>query len=94
MRIIDLINESSMAADFQRYRQLGQKPTELIKHAASKVAGATPGQGTTTKVASPTRNKNNLGDTTEIKSIIDQVIGGQQLDSQSLQALKQFRRKL
>jgi hypothetical protein len=94
MRIIDLINESSMAADFQRYRQLGQKPTELIKHAAGKVVGAAPGQGTTSKVASPTRSKNNLGDTTEIKSIIDQVIDGQQLDSQSLQALKQFRRKL
>jgi hypothetical protein len=94
MRIIDLINEGNMAADFQRYRQMGQKPTELIKHAAGKVVGAAPGQGTTSKVASPTRGKNNLGDTTEIKSIIDQVIDGQQLDSQSLQALKQFRRKL
>jgi hypothetical protein len=94
MRIIDLITEGKMAADFQRYRQMGQQPTELVKHVANKVVGAVPGKSTPSSAAAPARAKNNLGDTTEIKSIIDQVIGGQQLDSQSIQALKQFRRKL
>jgi hypothetical protein len=90
MKIVDLISEGKWAADFQRYRQMGQKPTQLATHVAKKAIGATTGQADSPK-AQP---KNNLGDTTEIKSIIDQVISGQQLDSQSLQALKQFKRKL
>jgi hypothetical protein len=94
MRITDLINEGKWASDFQRYRQMGQKPTELIKHAADKVIGSSPNKSTTPRRSASVRNKNTLGDTSEIKSIIDQVIGGQQLDSQSLQTLKQFRRKL
>lgn len=90
MRINDLINEGKMASDFQRYRQMGQKPTQLATHVAKKAIGVTSGN-TESPAAQP---KNKLGDTTEIKSIIDQVLNGQQLDSQSLQALKQFRRKL
>ena len=90
MKIVDLISEGKWASDFQRYRQLGQKPTQLATHVAKKALGST-----SSKADSPAdQPKSNLGDTTEIKSIIDQVISGQQLDSQSLQALKQFRRKL
>ena len=92
MKIIDLINEGKWAADFDRYRKMGQSPTQLATHVAKKAVGAATGNDTPVKT--PTRVKNTLGDTTEIKSIIDQVINGQQLDSQSLQALKQFRRKL
>jgi hypothetical protein len=90
MRINDLIIE---AGEFSRYRQLGQNPTQLAGHLIKKIAGNSD-TAATQKTAAPVRTKNNLGDTTEIKSIIDQVINGQQLDSQSLQALKQFRRKL
>ena len=92
MKIIDLINEGKWADDFNRYRKMGQSPTQLATHVAKKSVGAASGNDNTN--STQPRAKNNLGDTTEIKSIIDQVINGQQLDSQSLQALKQFRRKL
>jgi len=94
MRIIDLINEGKWSDDFNRYRKMGQNPTDLAKHAFDKVVGTTDNKGSAQKTAAPVRTKSNLGDTSEIKSIIDRVINGQQLDNQSLQALKQFRKKL
>ena len=94
MRIIDLINEGKWADDFNRYRKMGQNPTDLAKHAFDKAMGTTANKGTAQKTSAPVRTKSNLGNTSEIKSIIDQILNGQQLDSQSLQTLKQFRRKL
>lgn len=87
MRITDLVTE---AGEFSRYRQLGQRPAQLAGHLAKKAIGSVAGDDS---VPAPS-SKNNLGDTTEIKTIIDNVIAGKSLDSQSLQALKQFRRKL
>jgi hypothetical protein len=92
MKIIDLINEGKWASDFDRYRKMGQSPTQLATHVAKKAVGAATGNDKTGSARPQARNS--LGDTSEIKSIIDQVINGQQLDSRSLQALKQFRRKL
>jgi hypothetical protein len=90
MKIVDLISEGKWASDFDRYRKMGQEPTQLATHLAKKVLG-TDAKNSNTPVVQP---KKSFGNTTEIKSIIDQVISGQQLDSQSLQALKQFRKKL
>jgi hypothetical protein len=86
MRINELVNE---AGEFSRYRQLGQHPTQLATHLAKQAVGGVTGNDTPTP-----KSKNNLGNTSEIKTILDNVIAGKPLDSQSLQALKQFRRKL
>lgn len=89
MKINELIVEGKWASDFNRYRQMGQNPSQLATHAVKKVAGAASGNST----AEP-QVKKSLGDTAEIKSILDNVIAGKTLDSQSLQTLKQFRKKL
>jgi len=86
MRINDLVDEDST---FQKFRQLGQHPTQLATHLAKKAVGGVTGNDTPAP-----KSKNNLGDTSEIKTILDNVIAGNPLDSRSLQALKQFRRKL
>ena len=86
MRITDLVCE---AGEFSRYRQLGQNPTQLATHLGKKVVG-----GAANNAAPAPRTRSNLGNTAEIKTILDNVIAGKPLDSQSLQALKQFRRKL
>lgn len=92
MKMRDLINIVEAPGDFEKFRQLGHNPIELAKHVIGGVGDKVSTGAASTKSAST--SKNNLGDTTEIKSIIDQVISGKPLDSQSLQALKVFRRRL
>lgn len=96
MKITELIVESgtkdSWASDFNRYRKMGQEPSQLVTHVAKKAMGTDTENNTAS--ASQPRSKTSLGNTTEIKTILDNVIAGKQLDSQSLEALKQFRRKL
>lgn len=89
MRIKEL-SEGKWLSDFNRYRQMGQNPTQLATHLAKKTVGAVTNEPTSQTV----NTKSKLGDTTEIKTIIDNVIAGKPLDSRSLQALKEFRRKL
>lgn len=90
MKLKELIAEGKWASDFQKYRQLGQNPLKLASHVAKRAVGATVGD----TGSGGTVGKSSLGDTTEIKGIIDRVLAGQTLDSQHLQALKVFRRKL
>ena len=93
MKLRELIYE---AGEFQKYRALGQKPHQLVGHlagkAVDKITRKTANSGNIkTSTDSP---KSTLGNTTEAKTAIDRVLKGEQLDSRSIQALKELRRKL
>jgi len=98
MRLHELLNEG-WADDFNKYRKLGQEPLKLAGHIAKGVLGGNKTK-TVNNVNTPKQTKvptlsSVLGnDATDVKTALDKIIAGQQLDSHNIQILKGLRNKL
>ena len=94
MRIKDL-SEGKWGSDFNKYRQLGQNPTQLAGHLAKKAVGAASSDNVQTKSTSTAKKSPfDMLSKQEAKTILSNVLNGVKLEPDQIAKLQQIYNRL